>query len=272
MKISCSSQSLDRQFLNKKMDLPGFIRYASRTLGIPCIEIEDKHFASTTPQYIASIRAEVESNRLAVANLAFFCSFGYPTEAQNDAELARAVEWMGVARSIGSPNFRIFAGWMGGQDPEIGRKGPAVAKSAAAWDTMIGYVKAACDRAREHGLNPVIENHNHGGFLSYSEEVLRLFAEVNRDNLTLLLDTGNYVDGLEGIEKTAHLAKRHVHLKAGVIREDGRDSSYDFDAILAVLKKNGFDGALSIEYEGSQDESVCLPRIVAYLRSAGIGT
>ena len=268
MNISCSSQSLDRQFMNGKMDLPQFIRYAARTLKIPCVEFEDKHFANTTPQYVASIKAEVEKNHLAVANMAFFSSFGYPTKAQNDAELARAVEWMQVARSIGSPNFRIFAGWMGGPDPEIGRKGPPVAKPAAAWDTMIRYVAAACDRAGEYGLNVVIENHNHGGFLSYSKEVTKLFAEVNRDNLSLLLDTGNYVDGLEGIEKTVHLVKHHVHLKAGEILEDGRDASYDFDAILAILKKRGFDGSLSIEYEGSQDELVCLPRTVTYLRSS----
>jgi sugar phosphate isomerase/epimerase len=253
------------------MDLPGFIRYAAQTLKIPSVEIEDKHFANTTPQYLASIKAEVEKNHIAVANLAFFCSFGYPTKAQNDAELARAVQFMKVAQSIGSPHFRIFAGWMGGNDPEIGRKGPAVAKPAEAWDTMIGYVTAACDQAHEHGLNPVIENHNHGGFLSYSKEVVKLFAEVNRANLSLLLDTGNYVDDLEGIQKTIHLVKHHVHLKAGQIKEDGRDASYDFDAILAILKKSGFAGNLSIEYEGTQDESVCLPRIVAYLKQAGIG-
>jgi sugar phosphate isomerase/epimerase len=257
--------------MNGKMDLPGFIRYAAQTLRIPCVEFEDKHFASTTPYYIASIKAEVEKNHLAVANMAFFSSFGYPTKAQNDAELARAVEWMEVARSIGSPNFRIFAGWMGGPDPEVGRKGPPVAKPGAAWDAMIRYVAATCDRAGEFGLNVVIENHNHGGFLSYSSEVVRLFAEVNRDNLSLLLDTGNYVDGLDGIRKTVHLVKHHVHLKAGEIREDGRDASYDFDATLAILKRSGFDGSLSIEYEGSQDELVCLPRIVQYLKSSSPG-
>ena len=267
MKISCSSQSLDRQFLNKKMDLFGFIRYAAETLRIPCVELEDKHFASTSPEYLTRVKAEAEAHRIAVANIAFFCSFGYPTRQQNDAELARAVEWMEVARRLGCPNFRIFAGWMGGPDPEIGRKGPPVEKAEKAWTAMIGYVQAACDRARAYGLNVVIENHNHGGFLSYAKEVLRLFAEVKRDNLTLLLDTGNYVDGLPGIEKTIHLVKHHVHLKASETREDGRDSVHDFDEILAIIRRSGFGGTLSIEYEGSQDEYVCLPRIVAYLKS-----
>ncbi len=267
MKVCCSSQSLDRQFLNKKIDLFGFLRYASETLRIPCVEVEDKHFESTSPRYLARVKSEADDRRIAVANIAFFSSFGYPTSRQNDAELARAVEWMDVARSLGCPAFRIFAGWMGGPDPEIGRRGPPVAKPEEAWAGMIGYVRAACDRARGYGLNVVIENHNHGGFLSYSKEVVRLFAEVKRDNLTLLLDTGNYVDGLPGIEKTIHLVKHHVHLKASETREDGRDAVHDFDGILAIIRKAGFGGTISIEYEGSQDEYVCLPRIAAYLKS-----
>jgi L-ribulose-5-phosphate 3-epimerase len=267
MKISCSSQSLDRRFAAKTMDLAGFVRYAAERLRIPCVEFEDKHFEGTAPAYLRGIRAEAEHRGLSVANLAFFCSFGYPTRGENDAELARAVQWMEAARTLGSPTFRIFAGWMGGNDPEIGRKGPPVAKSAAAWNTMIGYVQAACDTAREFGLNVVIENHNHGGFLSYSHEVLKLFKEVARDNLSLLLDTGNYVDDLDGIRKTVHLVKHHVHLKAGDIREDGRDRRYDFDATLDILEKAGFAGTLSIEYEGTQDEFDCLPRIVSYLNS-----
>ncbi|OHD75321.1 MAG: hypothetical protein A2177_16260 [Spirochaetes bacterium RBG_13_68_11] len=202
-----------------------------------------------------------------MANLAFFCSFGYPTREQNDAELSRAVQWMEAARALGSNNFRIFAGWMDGPDPEIGRKGPAVPKPEAAWNTMIAYVRSACEKAREFGLNVVIENHDHGGFLSYSREVLKLFKEVAQDNLSLLLDTGNYIDGLEGIAKTVHLAKHHAHLKAGDILEDGRDKGYDFDAMLALLAKSGFRGSLSIEYEGTQDEFDCLPRIVSYLKS-----
>jgi len=267
MRISCSSQSLDRQFLSKKMDLFGFIRYAAETLRIPCVELEDKHFASTAPGYLKMVKAEVEAHRVSVANIAFFCSFGYLAKEQNDAELERAVEWMEVARTFDCSNFRIFAGWMGGPDPEIGRKGPPVEKTEKAWAAMIECVKAACDRARRYGLNVVIENHNHGGFLSYASDVLRLFAEVKRDNLTLLLDTGNYIDGLEGIRKTIGLVKHHVHLKASETREDGRDEVHDFDSILAVLRSNGFGGSISIEYEGTQDEYVCLPRIVAYLKS-----
>ena len=34
----------------------------------------------------------------------------------------------------------------------------------------------------------------------------KLFQEVNQDNLRLVLDTGNYTDGIPSIEQTLHLA------------------------------------------------------------------
>jgi sugar phosphate isomerase/epimerase len=266
VRISCSSQSLDRKIAAGTMDLPGFVRYAAQTLQIPCVEFEDKHLEGTSPAYLSKLRAEVERLGLTIANLAFFCSFGYTTRAENDAELERATRWMEAARTLGSPCFRIFAGWMGGPNPGLGTAGPAAAKPEVAWAEMIGYVRAACERARECGLHVVIENHDHGGFLSSSRDVLRLFAEAGSDNLSLLLDTGNYVDGLEGIARTAHLAKRHVHLKARDTQADGRDAAFDFDATLDLLASAGFDGSLSVEYEGTQEEFDCLPRIVSYLK------
>jgi len=266
VKISCSSQSLDRKIAAGEMDLPGFIRYAAETLRIPCVEFEDKHITETSPASLSKLRAEVERRGLTVANLAFFCSFGHPTRARNDAELARAGHWMEAARALGSPCFRIFAGWMGGPNPGLGLAGPAAARPETAWEGMIRYVSAACERARAFGLHVVIENHDHGGFLSSSRGVLRLFAEAGNDNLSLLLDTGNYVDGIDGIARTAHLAKRHVHLKARDIRADGRDAAFDFDTTLDLLDKAGFSGSLSVEYEGTQDEFDCLPRVVSYLK------
>ena len=267
MRIACSSQSLDRHFQKSSMDLPAFFKFAATTLAIPSVELEDKHFTGTSPDYLEGLRKEAERCGLSVANIAFFCSFGFPVKEQNDAELERAFAWMQVAKALQCTRFRIFAGWMGGPDREIGTKGSAVEKPEAAWATMIGYVKAACDRARRHGLEVVIENHNHGGFLSHSKDVLRLFSEARADNLSLLLDSGNFVDGLEGIAKTIHLVKHHVHLKVGEIREDGRDNLYDLDAILGVIRKSGFAGTISIEYEGVQDEYTCLPKLVTYLKS-----
>ncbi len=267
MRISCSSQSFDRLFQDGRMDLFGFFRFAAERLGLGSVELEDKHFLNTSPEYLARVRSEGGRLGVAFANIAFFCSFGFPTRQENDAELQRAFAWMEVARALGCPQFRIFAGWMGGPDREIGVAGAPVEKPQAAWKTMVGYVTAACERARTHGLNVVIENHDNGGFLSHSKDVLRLFAEARASNLTLLLDTGNFVDGLDGIARTIHLVQHHVHLKVKEIRDDGRDAVYDLDGILRIIRASRFNGTISVEYEGKQDETVVLPRLVGWLQS-----
>lgn len=249
------------------MDLFGFIKYAKEGLGLDGVEIEDKHFAETGDGYLAKVRAACSDAGLEIVNLAFFNSFGFPTRAENLAEIERAGRWMDAAVKLGCRNFRIFAGWMGGPDREIGFKGSILPKTPEAWDMMAECVGLACAEAKGRGLAVVIENHNHGGFLSLSADVLRLFSQVKADNLTLLLDTGNYADGVAGIDRTLRLAKRHIHLKCRDIREDGGDNTFDLETILDRVKAGGFDGALSLEYEGTQDEKTVLPRLVSFVRN-----
>ncbi|MHB1393688.1 MAG: sugar phosphate isomerase/epimerase family protein [Clostridia bacterium] len=252
--------------MNKSMNLEQFIKYAASEIKVPCVEFEDKHFESMDSAYIGNIYNLVSQQGLEVSNIAFDCSFGYPTKEQNDKELLRAKEWMAVGLKLGCKNFRIFAGWMGGLDQGIGKAGAPVEKKKEAWDIMISYVKKICDSAKELNLDVVIENHNHGGFLSYSADVLRLFSEVNKENLSLLLDTGNYVDGIDGIKNTIHLVKKHIHLKINEINEEGKDNLYDLDKIISVIKTSGFEGSISLEYEGIQDEFVYIPKVVSYLK------
>lgn len=267
MKLSCSSQSLDHLFMQGKTTLFDFADYCADVLGVSYIEVEDKHFASTDPAYVAKLKAHFDAKGLRVCNIAFDCSFGYPTPEQNRAQIARAKEWMPVAKALDCPNFRLFAGWMGGPDPEIHKEGAPVQKPETAWREMVECVQELCDYGREMGLAIVIENHNHGGFLSASKDVLRLFRETGRDNLSLLLDTGNYVDGMEGIRATVHLVKRHAHLKINQVAEDGHDTLYDLPGILDILVESGYDGSLSVEYEGEQDEKVYIKKVTDYVRA-----
>lgn len=266
MKLSCSSQSLDHLFMQGKVTLFDFADYCADVLGVKYIEVEDKHFTSTDPAYVAELKAYFDSKGLTVCNIAFDCSFGYPTPEQNRAQIERAKEWMPIGKALGSPNFRLFAGWMGGPDPEIHKKGPAVQKPETAWAEMVECVQELCDYGKEMGLSIVIENHNHGGLLSASKDVLRLFNETGKDNLSLLLDTGNYVDGLDGIRATVHLVKKHAHLKINEVAEDGHDTMYDLPAILDVLKGAGYEGSLSIEYGGEQDEKIYIKKVTDYVR------
>lgn len=248
------------------MDLFDFIAYAREGLELDAVEIEDKHFAKPNDAYLNKVRTECERHRLEIANLAFFNSFGFPSRYDNLSEIARAKLWMDAAVKLGCRNFRIFAGWMGGPDREIGFKGSILPKTPEAWKQMVECIGIVCGEAKKLNLNVVVENHNHGGFLSVSDDVLRLFEEVKSDNLSLLLDTGNYADGIAGIGRTLHLVNRHIHLKCREIGEDGSDRAFDLVKILDMIKASSFSGNISIEYEGTQDELSVLPKLVKFVR------
>lgn len=267
MQLSCSSESFNSLIQKGEMSLESYISYAAKTLKLTHIELESGHFTPAQRDNPAIIKKRLQDNGIQLANLAFFCSFGFPTEAENEAELTRAIQWMDIAKILGSMNFRIFAGWMHGPCTGLGFSGEVQRKPVEAWETMLRFVQRACAEAKKRGLPVVIENHNHGGFLSQSGDVLRLFQDLPPQTLTLLLDTGNYADGISGIERTIHLAPRYVHLKAKDIAEDGQDARYPVDFVVNILKKQGFSGTLSIEYEGEQDPRACIPWLLARLRT-----
>ena len=110
-----------------------------------------------------------------------------------------------------------------------------------------------------------MENHNHGGFVQTADDVLAIFDAVASPALSLLLDTGNYVDGLASIRRTAKLA-RHVHAKFRQVGPDGRDRLVDHEAVIAELRQAGYAGCLSVEYEGEESPESAVPRAVAYMR------
>lgn len=253
--LACSTQSVDQHLRSGSLTLPDFLLFAARDLRVQGIEIEDKHLASTDEEYLLTLKGQALRLGLSVVNVAFTNNFGLPTSAERRAEVNRAVKWLVYARSLGAARLRVLAGRPHGGDRSL-------------WRHAVACLQECCDRANEHGVTIVTENQNHGGFLRSGADVLRLFGDVNRRNLKLLLDTGNYPDGLSSIKATAYLAG-HVHAKACDIGADGSESRINYPAILAVLRGLRYDGALSVEYEGDEDPFTALPRFCRYLSTQG---
>ncbi|UPM55534.1 sugar phosphate isomerase/epimerase family protein [Gottfriedia acidiceleris] len=240
MKIACSSQSFDELLLERKMELDEFFQYCSTLSFVDGIEIEDKHiFHPNDKSYLNEIVELSNQYDLPIVNLAFDCNFGFESEEKINAEIARVKEWVEVAKALHIQNFRLFAGW-----PDFDKE--------KQWNSMIRFVDQAATIVEEAGLTVVIENHNHGGFLSNSDDVLRMFNDLNRPSIKLLLDTGNYVDQLEGVLKTAHFSG-HVHAKVKEITSDGEEVEINYPTILRKLRDVHYNGWLSIEYEGNLD-------------------
>jgi len=252
MYLGCSSESYSQALGAGRLTLTDFIRICGAELGLPAVELEDAHIGEPTPARLAELRTTADRHRVEIVNIALMNNFGLADDAKRRAEEARTAQWMAVSRELRTRFLRTFAGWPEGE-------------RAARWPATLDATRAVATAAEKAQVQLVMENHNHGGFVQTADDVLAIFGAVSSPALALLLDTGNYVDGLASIRRTARLA-RHVHAKFRQVGADGSDRLVDHEAVIAELRQTGYQGCLSVEYEGDEAPETAVPRAVAHLR------
>jgi L-ribulose-5-phosphate 3-epimerase len=252
LRLACSSQSYDEALASGALDLPAWIRLCAGELGLDAVELEDKHIGEPERGRVEAIRDAAARAGVTIVNIALMNNFGLADDRRRDAEEARTRAWMSVAQRLDARFLRTFAGW-----PEAGRE--------ARWPAMVASLRAVCREAERRGVRLVLENHNHRGFVQRAADVEAILGAVDSPALGLLLDTGNYLDGLASIAATAARAW-HVHAKFTEVGADGRDPKVDHDAILPLLLEAGYRGWVSVEYEGAEPGRTAVPRALDYLR------
>ena len=58
----------------------------------------------------------------------------------------------------------------------------------------------------------------------------------------------------------------HVHAKFWHVDPRGAEPSMDYPGLLAALRRRGYDGWITFEYEAAEDEATGVPRALEYLR------
>jgi sugar phosphate isomerase/epimerase len=130
---------------------------------------------------------------------------------------------------------------------------------------MVRCMTISCMLAERVGVVLAVENHNHGGFLQTAGDVQRLFTDVDSEWLRLNLDSGNYTDGFESIEKSLIYAV-HVHAKMLDIDAQGLDFTTDYPRFMSLLRESNYRGFVSLEYEVEEESATAVPRGLEYLR------
>ena len=125
--------------------------------------------------------------------------------------------------------------------------------------------REAASFAGHAGVRLGLENHDHGAFTPTAEPYLRVLDEVASPHLVPLVDTGNFTDGWASLERVLGRAA-HVHAKFWEVQEDGSDARVDYGLALPALRRAGYDGWLTFEYEAPEPEESGIPRALAYLR------
>ena len=138
--------------------------------------------------------------------------------------------------------------------------------------TISEGIRDVTDYAERLGVRTSVENH--GYIAQDSDRLERLFCAVDHDNFGLLIDIGNFVcvdeDNVRAVSRLAPYAI-HVHAKDMYYSNERREGWWHtrgggsfMGAVLGrgdvpvkkcidVLKLAGYDGYLSVEFEGRED-------------------
>jgi sugar phosphate isomerase/epimerase len=144
---------------------------------------------------------------------------------------------------------------------------------------MIECMKEIAAYGAEKGVIIGLQNHNHHCVTRTGEDVLRILREVNHPYFSHIMDTGQYVgspgasghkesdnpeDNYRSLEQTAPHA---VYVRTKFYRIDsGVEEWLDYPRLFRILRSVGYNGGLSIVYEGASEPKAAIEKSAAYLR------
>ncbi len=226
MKLGCSSWSYHRMFEAGALDQPGWLHKCAVELELDGVELLDQHFPRTDLGYLREIKALALDLGLTISAVSVSNNFGWRSAERRAAEVERVRQWIDIAHFLGASLLRVFAGW-----PEGDRE--------QAWPAMVACVREALVHAEARGVALAVENHNHHSFVQTADDILRLLDEVRSPWLRFLLDTGNFVDLYDSIERTANRAV-FVHAKLYQVDPERGEQKLDYSRIMAALRAAGY--------------------------------
>ncbi|HXW91099.1 MAG TPA: sugar phosphate isomerase/epimerase family protein [Terriglobales bacterium] len=235
----------DHKTGNPTIELKEFAAHVVERFEIHRIEPWSAHMPSTNPQYLAEFRAAVEKARAAVVNVAAdgeHSPYALDT-SERQAAIAFAKQWVEVAVAIGSPSIRMNIPPANDAKPDVGRLAESLRR-------VVEYASARNVVVHLENDNPVSED---PFFL------VQVIQTVNSPWLHALPDFGNTLSAHEedyayrAIDAMFRHAYGICHVKDGEVDEQGKATHVDLERTFATLRRDGYKGYCSIEYDAPGD-------------------
>ncbi|MBN2984212.1 MULTISPECIES: sugar phosphate isomerase/epimerase family protein [Cohnella] len=267
MKIGVSTYSLFGAIRAGELTVPEAIAYIAE-IGGEHAEIVPVGFSLTdNPELIEAIRSQAAASGIELSNYAIGANFCGLSDDAFEAEIDRVKKEVDIARRLGVKLMRH----------------DAASSDDLSIRNFLGElprVAEACRRIAEYaagfGITTSVENH--GYFTQASDRVQALIHAVDRPNFKTTLDVGNFMCADEqpsvavrkniGYASMVHIKDfywrpktrgnpgegwfktAHGHYLRGAIAGNG---DIDLPDVLSIIRESGYDGYLSLEFEGMED-------------------
>jgi len=229
----------------QQIQLKDFAAHVADKFNVHHIEPWSPVFPSTDSKYLEQFREAVEKAKSSVVDIAV--DGGHSQYALDKAERDRAVtasnQWVDVGLALGSPSIRTHIDGAKDSKPDVGRCADTLARVA--------------EYAANKGVVVHLENDN-----PVSEDpffIVQVIEKVNSPWLRALPDFGNSLaahdDQFQDRAMEAMFAHAYgiCHVKDGEVDDQGKASHVDLGKAFGALKKHGYKGYCSIEYDAPGD-------------------
>ncbi|UOG75142.1 sugar phosphate isomerase/epimerase [Hymenobacter tibetensis] len=254
--ISLAEWSLHKSLFANKISNLDFPVIAKKQFGISVVEYVNQFFKDKAKdqQYLSELRQRCLDN--GVKNHLIMIDGEGDLGSTNQQERTTAVEnhykWVDAAKYLGCQTVRVNA---------FG-KGSATDVQQAATD---GLGKLS-EYAQQAGLNVIVENH--GSYSSNGQWLLKTIQQVNKPNVGILPDFGNFCirrdtgelyrgncieeyDKYQAVKEWMPVSKG-ISAKTFDFDAKGNCVETDYYKMFKIIKDSGFKGYVGIEYEGEK--------------------
>ena len=271
MKLGVSTYSY-WHFKPERVPIEHVIEDAAR-LDLDGVEILHQQMASEANPYLQNLKRLAFLHGLDLYALSIHQGFVSPEPATRQKNINHTIHCIRLAHELGIPSIRLNSGRWGtvgsfdelmkteGQEPTL----PGHTEDEA-FDWVIAAIEKCLPDAEKYGV--VLGLENHWGLTCTPEGVNRIVAAIDSDWLKVTMDCGNFLsDPYQKLEQIVDEAVL-VHAKTYYGGGEWYTLDLDYARIGGLLKATGFNGYVSIEFEGKADAGVGVPQSVAMLREA----
>ncbi len=274
MKLSLSMYSCVLAVRAGQLDLMGFVDYAAAQ-GVEGVELLDI-FWTDAEREIPQVKQRIANAGLEVAVFSISNNFIRQEASARAGELADLKRGVDIAVELGTDLVRVFSG---------DARESVTQDQGNAW--ILEGLSAGAAYAESRGVTLALENH--GRFAGRSDQVRDIIEQVGSPALRVNFDTGNFLPvGQDPVAAARELAEWVVLVHLKDIRHAGdKEPSHvfpdpsgqlltgsvigaglvDLPGVMAVLREAGYDGWLSLEFEGAEEPLTAgVPRSLATAR------
>ncbi|MCI3920843.1 sugar phosphate isomerase/epimerase [Paenibacillus sp. TRM 82003] len=266
MKIGLSSYSLSQAIQAGELSILDTIDWVKEHGG-EHIEIVPIGFdLEADPQLPEAIRERASAAGIDVSNYCVRADFLAAGPEAYEAEIERVRRHVDIAARLGAKRMRHDVAWR--RDTSIGR-------FLADLPALADACRRIADYAARYEIVTSIENH--GYYVQASDRVQAIVQAVDRPNFRTTLDVGNFLcadeDPVAATRNNIAFASM-VHLKDFYVRRSPSDpgegwfpttagsrlrgailghGDIDLAEIMRIIRDSGYDGCLSVEFEGLEE-------------------